>query len=40
VPSVARWVRGAIPQVHRLHVPAALVREVYPYDAEPTLGDE
>ena len=30
VPTIARWVEGALPQVHRLHVPAALVRELYP----------
>ncbi|MDF1501710.1 metallophosphoesterase [Roseisolibacter sp. H3M3-2] len=30
VPTVARWVRGALPQVHRLHVPADAVRALYP----------
>ena len=30
VPTVARWVHGALPQVHRLHVPPALVRDVFP----------
>lgn len=30
VPTVARWVPGALPQVHRLHVPAADVRALYP----------
>ena len=30
VPTVARWVRGALPQVHRLHVPAEAVRALYP----------
>jgi hypothetical protein len=29
VPTIARWVEGALPQVHRLHVPAALVRALY-----------
>jgi hypothetical protein len=33
VPTIARWVDGALPQVHRLHVPPELVREVMP---EPT----
>ena len=33
VPTIARWVFGALPQVHRLHVPAALVREVYADEA-------
>lgn len=35
VPTVARWVPGALPQVHRLHVPEAMVRELYPEDGEP-----
>ena len=30
VPTIARWVRSAVPQVYRLHAPGALVREVYP----------
>jgi hypothetical protein len=30
VPTVARWVRGALPQVHRLHIPERLVRACYP----------
>ena len=30
VPTVARVIEGAVPQVHRLHVPADLIREVYP----------
>jgi hypothetical protein len=30
VPTVARWVPGALPQVHRLHIPAPLVEELYP----------
>jgi hypothetical protein len=34
VPTIARWVWGAVPQVHRLHVPAALVRDVFPEEAE------
>jgi hypothetical protein len=32
VPTVARWVEGALPQVHRLHVPAGVVRDVFPED--------
>ena len=36
VPTIARWVSGALPEVHRLHVPAALVREFYP---EPVAGE-
>jgi hypothetical protein len=30
VPTVARWVRGALPQVYRLHIPEAHVRGCYP----------
>ncbi|HXG71301.1 MAG TPA: hypothetical protein VNJ04_11915, partial [Gemmatimonadaceae bacterium] len=33
VPTIARWISGALPEVHRLHVPAALVRELYPEPA-------
>ena len=29
VPTIARWASAALPQVHRLHVPAELVREIY-----------
>jgi hypothetical protein len=37
VPTIARWIRGALPEVHRLHLPSELVREVYPEEqaAEP-----
>jgi hypothetical protein len=36
VPTTARWIRGALPQVHRLHVPERVVRACYPEDvAEP-----
>ncbi|GLC26782.1 metallophosphoesterase [Roseisolibacter agri] len=34
IPTIARWVPGALPQVHRLHVPEALVRELYPEEIE------
>ena len=30
VPTVARFVAGALPQVHRLHVPAELIRACFP----------
>lgn len=30
VPTIARWVRGALPQVYRLHIPESLVRGCYP----------
>jgi hypothetical protein len=30
VPTLALYVAGALPQVYRLHVPADLVREIYP----------
>ena len=32
VPTTARWVRGALPAVHRLHVPEHVVRACYPED--------
>lgn len=30
VPTVARFVEGTTPQVYRLHIPASVIREVYP----------
>jgi hypothetical protein len=39
VPTVARWVAGALPQVHRLHVPAPRVEELYPEPAEESAGE-
>ena len=30
VPTIARWVFAALPQVYRLHVPAGLINEIYP----------
>jgi hypothetical protein len=30
VPTIARWVRGALPQVYRLHIPESHVRACYP----------
>lgn len=38
VPTIARWMRGTLPQVHRLHVPEALVQELYPEIIETTEG--
>jgi hypothetical protein len=40
VPTVARWSRGCLPQVYRLHIPEALVRDCYPEDGggEPAAG--
>jgi hypothetical protein len=35
VPTIARWVPGALPEVHRLHVPAALIHEIFRADAGP-----
>lgn len=34
VPAVARWTPGALPQVHRLHVPPELVRDLFRADFE------
>jgi hypothetical protein len=36
VPSIARWVRGSLPQVHRLHIPAEHIRACY----QEEIGDE
>jgi hypothetical protein len=36
VPTLARIVESALPQVYRLHIPADMIREVYP---EPDLGN-
>ncbi len=33
VPTIARWVRGSLPQVYRLHIPEQWIREFYPEDA-------
>ena len=30
VPTIARYIEGALPQIYRLHVPAEIIREVYP----------
>jgi hypothetical protein len=30
VPTVARWLRGSLPQVHRLHIPEEHIRRCYP----------
>lgn len=38
VPTLARWVRGSLPQVYLLHLPEQLIRDCYPEenrDAEP-----
>ena len=37
VPTIARHVAGALPEVYRLHVPATMIRELYP---EPVEEDE
>ena len=34
VPTIALWVPGTLPQVHRLHVPPDDVRELYPEEVE------
>ena len=39
VPTVARWIEGALPQVHRLHVPDAIVRELFPEELETESAD-
>jgi hypothetical protein len=32
VPTVARWIRGSVPQVYRLHIPDEHIRRCYPED--------
>jgi len=36
VPSIARWVRGSLPQVYRLHIPAEHIRGCYPEEVAPS----
>jgi hypothetical protein len=38
VPVVARWVRGELPEVRRLFIPAELIREIYPEPADAAEG--
>ena len=43
VPTVARWIRGSLPQVYRLHVPEDHIRRCYPEElaaAEPVASPE
>jgi hypothetical protein len=34
VPTIARWIPETLPQVYRLHVPAEMIRELYPEQVE------
>jgi hypothetical protein len=38
VPVVARWVRGELPEVRRLFIPAELIREIYPEPVDAAEG--
>ena len=40
VPTTARWIPGTLPQVHRLHLPEAIVRELYPEPSDEQLQRE
>ena len=43
VPTIARWIRGSLPQVYRLHIPERLIRGCFPeeiVDDQPTLQTE
>ena len=40
IPTIARWVRGALPQVHRLHLPEPLVRRWYPEESRDAAATE
>ena len=33
VPTVARWIRGSLPQVYRLHIPEPQIRGCYPEES-------
>ena len=39
VPTIARYCEGALPQIHRLHIPGPMIEDVYPDDGE-TQGQE
>jgi hypothetical protein len=39
VPTIARWISAAVPQVYRLHVPVELVRDVYAEEHDPVAKD-
>ena len=36
VPTLARWIRGSLPQVYRLHIPEQQIRDCYPEE----IGDD
>lgn len=43
VPTVARWIRGSVPQIYRLHIPEEHVRRCYPEEhaeAEPLISPD
>jgi Calcineurin-like phosphoesterase len=40
VPTVARWIRGSLPQVYRLHIPEEHIRRCYPEELEEVSGPE
>lgn len=40
VPTIARWIPGELPEVHRLHIPSELIQEVYPEAAEASAAGE
>lgn len=40
VPTIARWVKGALPQVHRLHIPESQIRSCYAENAGEHAGPD
>ena len=40
VPTVARWIPGSVPEVHRLHIPGEIVREIFPESGASEVGAE
>ena len=39
VPTIARWIPEALPQVYRLHAPTDMIRELYPEAVEDATGE-
>jgi hypothetical protein len=37
-PTLARWIRGSLPQVYRLHIPEDLIRDCYPEETSEGAG--
>jgi Calcineurin-like phosphoesterase len=40
VPTIARWIRGSLPQVYRLHIPEPQIRRCYPEETSDEAAGE